>query len=41
MEEDDDDRFSFVITAPVDHPALENRMSEEDRREQCAEAAKN
>ena len=40
MEEDLNDRFSFVGAASVGQPELENRVSEEERRAQGTEAAK-
>ena len=41
MEENDDNIFLFAIAALVDHLALENRRSEEERSAQDVEAAKN
>ena len=41
MEEDNDEIFSFVRTAPVDQPGLKNRISEEERRKQDTETEKN
>ena len=41
MEEGDDETFVFVRTTPADQPALKNWISEEERREQDDEVAKN